>query len=66
VIFPANLRFNTGAPEIMTLNKGRCKVKLAHQDNWQEYNGGEEFSVPGDSYFDIEVLEILHYVCHFG
>jgi uncharacterized protein YaiE (UPF0345 family) len=29
VIFPGTLTFNTGAPEVMELNAGRCRVRLA-------------------------------------
>ena len=66
VIFPAALTFSTGAPEVMELVKGRCKVRLDGSDEWQDYGAGQQFSVPGDSRFDIEVNETLHYVCHFG
>ncbi len=66
VILPSTLTFNTGAPEIMELLKGRCRVRLAGSDAWDEYAGGQSFEVAGDSSFDIETLEDLHYVCHFG
>ena len=66
VILPSTLTFNTGAPEIMELLKGRCRVRLAGSDAWQEYAGGQPFDVPANSAFDIETLEDLHYVCHFG
>ena len=33
---------------------------------WQEYAAGSEFKVAGNSSFDIETLETLDYVCHFG
>lgn len=66
VIFPSTLIFNTGAPEVMELLQGRCKVRLAGSDAWREYTGGQSFSVAGNSAFDIETLENLHYVCHFG
>ena len=66
VILPSTLVFNTGAPEIMELLQGRCRVRMAGSDAWQEYAGGESFNVAGDSAFDIETLENLHYVCHFG
>lgn len=65
VILPASLRFETGAPEIMELLEGKCRVRLANGE-WQDYSGGQQFSVPGKSAFDIEVSEPLHYVCHFG
>ncbi|MGN2636316.1 pyrimidine/purine nucleoside phosphorylase [Nocardia takedensis] len=66
VILPASLTFTTGAPEIMELLEGECAVRLAGSDETVTFRGGESFSVPGDSSFDIEVRETLHYVCHFG
>jgi hypothetical protein len=66
VIFPATLTFNTGAPEVMEINSGRCRVRVAGGGDWQAYGAGESFAVPGGAAFDIEVLETLDYVCHFG
>ncbi len=66
VIFPSQLVFNTGAPEIMEINGGVCKVKLAGESDWKTYRAGEQFAVPGNSKFDIETMETLDYVCHFG
>jgi len=65
IIFPSSLTFTTGAPEVMELNAGRCRIRLAGESGWQTYAGGERFSVPGNSSFDIETLETLDYVCHF-
>ncbi|HCT40134.1 MAG TPA: hypothetical protein DF427_02920 [Moraxellaceae bacterium] len=65
VIFPSSLTFNTGAPEIMELNAGRCRIRLQGTTEWTEYKGGESFKVPGNSSFDIETLEMLDYICHF-
>ena len=66
VILPATLTFNTGAPEVMELVDGDCRVRLAGSADWVAYTGGQSFSVPGDASFDIEVSRTLHYVCHFG
>lgn len=66
VIFPGNLTFNTAAPEVMELNAGKCRVRLQGESEWKTYQGGESFSVPGNSSFDIETLEMVDYVCHFG
>ncbi|MFE2999974.1 pyrimidine/purine nucleoside phosphorylase [Nocardia sp. NPDC059246] len=66
VILPATLTFNTGAPEIMELLEGQCNVTLAGESEAVTYKGGESFSVPGNSSFQIEVIEPVHYVCHFG
>jgi hypothetical protein len=65
VIFPSSLTFNTGAPEVMELNAGKCRIRLKGEDAWQIYEGGQSFKVPGNSSFDIETLETLDYVCHF-
>jgi uncharacterized protein YaiE (UPF0345 family) len=65
VIFPSQLTFNTGAPERMDVVGGRCKIRLAGASDWQTYDAGTEFSVPGNSSFEIETLEMLDYVCHF-
>lgn len=66
VILPSALTFNTGAPEVMELVDGACRVRLAGSETWTDYRGGQSFSVPGHSSFDIEVSQTLHYVCHFG
>lgn len=65
VILPATLNFNTGAPEVMEINSGKCRVRLKGENEWKEYKEGTQFNVPGNSSFDIEVLEVVDYVCHF-
>ncbi|MBK8325548.1 MAG: pyrimidine/purine nucleoside phosphorylase [Moraxellaceae bacterium] len=66
VIFPSTLVFNTGAPEIMEVIGGKCRVKLADSDTWSEYVAGQAFEVAGNSSFTIETVELLDYVCHFA
>lgn len=66
VIFPSSLNFGTAAPEVMELLGGKCRVRLAGATEWVEYQGGQQFSVGADSRFDIETLETLDYVCHYG
>jgi uncharacterized protein YaiE (UPF0345 family) len=65
VIFPSLLTFNTAAPEIMEITGGICKVQLDGESEWKTYTAGESFSVPANSHFDIETVELLDYVCHF-
>jgi purine/pyrimidine-nucleoside phosphorylase len=66
VMLPGTYRFSTQAPEIMELTQGQCRVKLAGGQKWTDYQGGQSFSVPGNSSFEIEVVNLLDYVCHFG
>ena len=65
VIFPSTLTINTGAPEVMELNAGKCRIRLKGDSEWKAFGAGEHFSVPGNSSFDIETIELLDYVCHF-
>lgn len=65
VIFPSSLVFNTAAAEIMELNAGKCRIRVKGSDSWDSYEGGQQFSVPANSSFEIETLETLDYVCHF-
>lgn len=66
VILPSSLTFATGAPETMEIVGGLCRVRLNGERDWATYHAGDSFSVPGDSSFEIETLETLDYVCHFG
>ena len=66
VVLPANLTFNTGAPEIMECVAGGCEYKLAGSNEWSKSGPGEKFSVPGNSSFEIRVAQAYHYICHFG
>ena len=66
VIFPSILTFNTGDPEVIEINSGKCKIRLHGQDDWKTYKAGESFSVAGNTSFDIETIDTLDYVCHFG
>ena len=65
VIFPSRLTFKTGEPELMEIVAGSCRVTLPGAEP-RVYHAGESFKVPANSSFDIEALETLDYVCHFG
>lgn len=66
VIFPSSLTFSTGAPEVMEINAGQCRIRQQGETEWHSFGPGQSFSVPGNSSFEIETLEMLDYVCHFG
>lgn len=65
VIFPGSFNFGTEAPELMEVSLGQCKVRLQGETQWKTYGAGDKFTVPGNSNFDIEVTEMLDYVCHY-
>lgn len=65
VMLPGTYRFSTQAPEVMEVTQGRCRVKLAGDQAWIDYEAGQSFNVPANSHFEIEVDDLLDYVCHF-
>lgn len=66
VMLPGTYRFSTQAPERIDITQGHCRVKLANEQQWVDYQAGQSFVVPGNSHFEIEVIDLLDYVCHFG
>lgn len=66
IMLPGVHRFSTQSPETIDVTQGRCRVKLENEQTWTAYEAGDSFSIPGDSHFEIEVDELLDYVCHFG
>jgi uncharacterized protein YaiE (UPF0345 family) len=66
VILPAELTFNTGAPEVMECVAGSCEYRLAGSQEWVASGPGQKFSITANSSFEIRVAEAYHYVCHFG
>jgi len=66
VMLPGSYRFTTEAKETIDLTQGHCRIKLADEQSWSEYQAGESFTVPANSHFEIEVDDLLDYVCHFG
>jgi uncharacterized protein YaiE (UPF0345 family) len=65
IMLPGTYRFSTEAPEMMEVTQGGCRVKQADSQDWVGYQSGESFSVPGNAHFEIEVDELLDYICHF-
>lgn len=65
VMLPGTYRFSTQAPETIDVTQGRCRVKIADRADWREYQAGESFDIPANSHFEIEIDELLDYVCHF-
>jgi len=66
VIFPSKLTFTTGEPESMEITAGSCRVKLPGDSDWRVCHAGDSFSIAANASFEIEPLETVHYVCHFG
>lgn len=65
VMSAGSYTFNTAQNETMSIIDGEVRVKLPHQTQYQEINSGQQFKVPADSQFDIEVLRDSAYLCTY-
>lgn len=65
VMAPGEYTFGTAAPERMTVVKGALHVKLPGHIDWETYNAGDDFEVPGDSSFQVKVTEPAAYLCDY-
>ncbi len=66
VIYPGSYNFKTDDPEKMEITAGSCRVHQADEGQWETYQAGAFFFVPGRSSFDIAVGEgIVQYICSF-
>jgi hypothetical protein len=66
VIHPGFYHFKTEEPEKMEITAGKCRVRQTDEENWESYEAGAFFVVPGRSAFDIAVDEgIAQYICSF-
>jgi uncharacterized protein YaiE (UPF0345 family) len=66
LIYPGIYSFGTVSPEKMEMIAGACKVKLAEEPDWKDYEAGTAFDVPAQSSFDIMVEDgIAEYVCSY-
>jgi uncharacterized protein YaiE (UPF0345 family) len=66
VIHPGNYSFKTDDPEKMEVTTGSCRVRQAGEGQWETYQAGAFFVVPGRSSFEITVDNgMLEYICSF-
>jgi uncharacterized protein YaiE (UPF0345 family) len=64
IMLPGTYEFGTDERELMEILAGKLKVKLPGED-WQTIIGGEQFYVPANAKFDVEVIEIADYCCSY-
>jgi len=65
VILPGKYHFGTEAAEKMQILSGGCYYKLDGTMATIDVAAGGEFDLPANSGFDIEVKEIVQYICSY-
>ena len=65
VMLSGKYTFTTKEAERIEVTQGHCIVKVDGQSGRKEYKAGEDFHIPANSSFEIEILQLVDYVCHF-
>ena len=65
VMLPGNYTFGTNAAEKMTVVAGALTIKRTTDADWVTFSSGEDFSVEGDSSFDVTVELETAYLCEY-
>ncbi len=64
IMLPGEYAFNTDVKELMEISSGNLEVLLPNAE-WQNIQAGESFEVPGQSKFQLKVVEITDYCCSY-
>lgn len=65
VMAPGTYNFGTADREIMHVISGSLKVLFAGSSDWETFNQGDQFRVPANTKFDLEVAVDTAYLCEY-
>lgn len=65
VMAPGEYEFGTSQLEIMHVITGQLTVKLPGSDQWENFAGGSQFTVPANSKFNLKVEQDTAYLCEY-
>ncbi|KAB2824577.1 MULTISPECIES: pyrimidine/purine nucleoside phosphorylase [Aliivibrio] len=65
VMLPGNYTFGTNAAEKMSVITGALTIKRSTDADWVVFSSGEDFSVEGNSSFDVKVEVETAYLCEY-
>ncbi|MDD9175853.1 pyrimidine/purine nucleoside phosphorylase [Aliivibrio finisterrensis] len=65
VMLPGNYTFGTNAAEKMSVITGALTIKRSADADWVVFSSGEDFSVEGNSSFDVKVEVETAYLCEY-
>ena len=66
IMLPGDYEFSTEDREFMEVLTGDLEVLLPGDDGWQTMEGGDSFTVPARSTFNLKVKRITDYCCSYG
>jgi uncharacterized protein YaiE (UPF0345 family) len=66
VMAPGEYEFGTSQHEVMTVVSGALTVLLPGANSWQTYSRGQQFEVPANSKFQLQVAVDTAYLCTYA
>ena len=66
VMAPGEYEFGTSPHEVMTVVSGALTVLLPGANGWQTYSRGQQFEVPANSKFQLQVAVDTAYLCTYA
>ena len=66
VMAPGEYEFGTSQHEVMTVVSGALTVLLPGANGWQTYSRGQQFEVPANSKFQLQVSVDTAYLCTYA
>ncbi|WP_252273218.1 pyrimidine/purine nucleoside phosphorylase [Pseudomonas subflava] len=65
VMAPGEYEFGTAQLEVMHVVAGELIVKLPGSESWETFAAGSQFTVPGNSKFQLKVAVDTAYLCEY-
>lgn len=65
IMFPGKYEFNTSEKELMEIMSGDLEVLISASEGWKTVTTGDQFEVPAQSQFSLNVKTITDYCCSY-
>lgn len=65
IMFPGKYEFNTSEKELMEIMSGDLDVLISASEGWKAVTTGDQFEVPAQSQFSLNVKTITDYCCSY-
>ena len=65
IMLVGEYEFNTVSRELMEIISGKLNLKLKDDNEWKLITNGMKFNIPKNSFFRLEVLELVNYTCSY-
>lgn len=65
IMFPGKYEFSTADKEIMEILSGELDVLISEDEGWKAIKGGQQFEVPSETKFNLNVKSLTDYCCSY-